>query len=240
MIDQDKEPVFIGDPHGCVEELVELIDLIKNKVKSPRIIIVGDTNDRGPDSVGCVRLARELNLECILGNHEAKFLKWHNAQGTRLSEVYDSKKYYHQFSEEDVQYIMKMPLYIELDDVIAIHGGMKPKIPVSQQPKDDLCYLRYTDKDRNFVSLKTINKIGLVASGAKFWTEFGPFEKSIVYGHNVWDEVRIDRFDNGTACYGIDTGCCFGNKLSAIIFSTKEIVEVKAKKTYYKSDFSIR
>jgi hypothetical protein len=52
--------------------------------------------------------------------------------------------------------------------------------------------------------------------------------------------VRIDRYDNGTACYGIDGGCCFGGKLNALILETKEIVSVQAKQVYYKSDFSIR
>ena len=33
---------------------------------------------------------------------------------------------------------------------------------------------------------------------------------------------------------------CFGGNLTALIWETKEIVQVKAKKVYYKSDFDIQ
>lgn len=236
-----KRHIFVGDIHGCVDEFKELLIKLSYDPKEDRLILLGDLIDRGPDSVGMVKLAREMNLECLMGNHEHKFVKWYRSQGTRV-DVYDSKKYYSQFSDEDIQYIHNMPTYIELDDVVAVHAGLKPGIPLSSQRKDDLMYLRYTDADKKFVSLKKINSIGKEAAGAIFWTDswFGP--KSVVYGHNVhsYDEPLIEEKIPGIICYGLDTGCCFGGCLTALIWETKEIIQVKAKRTYYQSDFDIR
>jgi bis(5'-nucleosyl)-tetraphosphatase (symmetrical) len=190
--------------------------------------------------VAVVAKARGMKLECLMGNHEHKYIKWFRSQGTRV-DVYDRKDYYGQLSDQDITYIHDMPTYIELDDVIAVHAGLKPGISLSNQTKDDLMYLRYTDSDRRFVSLKKINKLGKEQTGARFWTEFWEGPKSVVYGHNVhsYDDPLIEEVAPGVTCYGIDTGCCFGGRLTALIWETKEIVQVQAKRAYYKSDFTI-
>lgn len=231
----------MGDIHGCLEEFDELLQKLAYDPKQDRLILLGDLLDRGPDSVGVVQRARELKLECIMGNHDDKFVKWFRSVGTRV-DVYDRKDYYSDLSDQDIAYIHDMPTYIELDDVVAVHAGLKPGICLSEQRRDDLLFLRYTDASRKFISLKKINKLGKDACDARFWTEFGPFGKSVVYGHNVnsYTDIRIDKFDDGTACYGLDTGCCFGGRLTALIWETKEIVQVQAKKEHYKSSFEIR
>lgn len=233
--------IFISDIHGCIDEFNELIEKVNYDPNKDRLILAGDLVDRGPDSVAVVRRARELGLECVMGNHEHKFVKWFRSQGSRV-DVYDRRDYYGQLSDQDINYIMNMPTHIELDDVIVVHAGLKPGIPLSSQTKDDLMYLRYTDEDRKFISLKKINKLGKEQAGAKFWTEFGPFTKNIIYGHNVhsFTDVKIQYYTDNTACYGIDTGVCFGGKLSALIWETKEVIQVSAKKTYYKSNYDIR
>ena len=231
--------IFVGDVHACVYEMQELFDKLHYDPVHDRMILLGDLIDRGPDSVGVVELARKMNLECIRGNHENRFIKWFRSQGSR-TDVYEKRPHYTQFTDQQINYIVNMPLYIELDDVIAVHAGLKPGILLSNQRPDDLMYLRYTDAERKFISLKTIGKIGVEASGARFWTEFGPFGKNVIYGHQVWAEPRIDRYEGGTAAYGIDTGCCFGGHLTALIWENKEIVQVKAKKEYYKPNFTMR
>lgn len=234
--------IFVGDIHGCIDEFNELLNRISYDPRSDRLILLGDLVDRGPDSIAVVTKAREMNLECLMGNHEHKFVKWYRAQGSRMAEFHDSRNYYAQLSEQDINYIMNMPTYIELDDVIAVHAGLKPGISLSSQTKDDLMYLRYTDSDRRFISLKKINKLGKEATGARFWTEFWTGPKSVVYGHNVhsYEDPLIEEVSPGVACYGLDTGCCFGGRLTALIWETKELVQIQAKRAYYKSDFAIR
>jgi bis(5'-nucleosyl)-tetraphosphatase (symmetrical) len=233
--------IFVSDIHGCIDEFNELIQKVNYDPQNDRLVLLGDLIDRGPDSLAVVKRARELNLECVMGNHEHKFLKWFRSQGSRV-DVYDRKDFYGKLSDQDINYISNMPTYIELDNVIAVHAGLKPGISLSNQSKDDLMYLRYTDDSRRFISLKKINKMGKEAAGAKFWTEFWFGPKSVVYGHNVYDfqEPLIQETAPGITCYGIDTGCCFGGHLTALIWETKKIVQVKAKKVYYESNYSVR
>lgn len=232
--------IFIGDIHGCIDEFNELLQLLSYNEKHDNLILLGDLVDRGPDAVAVVQKARKMRLSCVMGNHEHKFIKWFRARGTEASTYHDDKPYYSQFTDEDLNYITQMPTYIQLPDVVAIHAGLKPGVPVCHQSKEDLLYRRYTDPNGKFVSLKKINKIGKEQADAHFWTEAGPFGTNVVYGHQVWDQPKIDEYADGTMCYGIDTGCCFGGSLSALIWETKEIVQVKAKKVYYQSSFDVR
>lgn len=236
-----KRHIFIGDVHGCIDEFNELLKKLSYDPREDRLILLGDLIDRGPDSVGVVRKAREMRLECVMGNHEHKFVKWFRSQGTRV-DVYDKREFYTELSDQDITYIHDMPTYIELEDVIVVHAGLKPGIVLSEQRKDDLMYLRYTDSDRKFISLKKISKLGKEATGAIFWTQFWSGPKSVVYGHNVhsYEDPLIEEVAPGVFCYGLDTGACFGGRLTALIWETKEIVQVQAKRAYYQSDFKIR
>ncbi len=235
-----KRTIIVGDIHGCIDEFNELIKKLSYDKKSDRLILLGDLIDRGPDSVAVVRKARQMDLECVMGNHEYKFLKWFKSYNSK-NDVYDRKDYYLQLSDEDINYIAQMPTSIKLENTIVVHAGLKPGISLSNQSKDDLMYLRYTDKDKKFISLKKISKFGKEATGAHFWTEFWYGPESVVYGHNVhsFEEPLIEEVRPGVFCYGLDTGCCFGGKLTAMVLETKEIVQVQAKRTYYESKFDI-
>jgi len=238
-----KRTIIVSDIHGCIDEFDELVKTLSYNKETDRLILLGDLIDRGPDSVAVVRRAREMDLECVMGNHEHKFLKWFKSFGSR-GDVYDVKSHYTQFSEDDINYIARMDSYIHIPEqkTIIVHAGLKPGVPLQNQTKDDLYYLRDTTSDRKFISLKKISRLGKEATGAHFWTEFWYGPESVVYGHNVhsFEDPLIEEVSPGVTCYGLDTGCCFGGRLTALVLETKEIVQIQAKRTYYQSDYSIR
>lgn len=235
--------ILIGDIHGCIDEFKELIDKLSYNKETDRLILLGDLIDRGPDSVGVVALAREMDLECVMGNHEHKFVKWYRSHGTR-NDVYDTNAYYQYFTDADVNYIHQMSSYIHLPEqnIVVVHAGLRGGISLTNQTKDDLYYIRYMDSDSKFISLKKINRLGKEATDAHFWTEnwYGP--ESVVYGHNVhsYEQPLIAEVRPGVFCYGLDTGCVFGGRLTALVLETKEIVQVQAKRAYYGSKFDIK
>lgn len=233
--------IIVGDIHGCIDEFNELIKTISYKKKSDRLILLGDLVDRGPDSVAVVKRAREMDLECVMGNHEHKFMKWFRSHGSN-GDVYDPKGYYTKFSDADVNYIARMDNYIKIDNTIIVHAGLRPGVSLVNQTKDDMYYIRYMDVDSKFISLKKISRLGKAATGAHFWTESWTGPESIIYGHNVhsYEDPLIEEVRPGVTCYGLDTGCCFGGRLTALVLETKEVIQVQAKRTYYKSDFDIR
>lgn len=229
--------IFVGDIHGCIDEFDELIKTISYNKSKDRLILLGDLIDRGPDSVGVIKRAQELKAEAVMGNHEDKFIKWIN--NTNYGEVSTIKKFYLKLSDQDIQYIINMPTYIKVGNIIAVHAGLRPGISLENQSKEDLMYLRYTDSKNTLFSLKKVHKLGKEVLGAHLWTEYWKGPESIVYGHNVYSRnyPYIEEPSPGVFCYGLDTGCCFGGKLTAWILENKEIVQVTAQKTYYQPRF---
>lgn len=232
--------IIVGDIHGCIDEFNELIKKLSYDKNSDRLILLGDLVDRGPDSQAVVQLAREMDLECVMGNHEHKFLKWFRSS-LSSQEIYGHKSYYNKLSDEDVNYIARMPYSIKINNTIVVHAGLRAGVSLANQTKDDLMYIRFMDATSKFISLKKISKFGKDELGAHFWTEFWQGPESVVYGHHVhsYQDPLVEEIYPGVMCYGIDTGCCFGGKLTALILETKEIVQVQAKKSYYNSKFAV-
>ncbi|MCW5732981.1 MAG: metallophosphoesterase [Enhydrobacter sp.] len=84
--DLEGETVFaIGDVHGCADELASLLDVVRELAcqsdRPRRLVYLGDMVDRGPDSLGVLRLWAEGAAACgvdrvdrIIGNHEILML----------------------------------------------------------------------------------------------------------------------------------------------------------------------
>lgn len=82
------ETVFaIGDVHGCARELSSLLDTVRELARESeregtrRLVYLGDLIDRGPDTLGVLRLWDQEALACgvehvdrIIGNHEILML----------------------------------------------------------------------------------------------------------------------------------------------------------------------
>ena len=84
----------VGDVHGCLRELEELLGRIAADAQSfaggSHLILLGDLVDRGPDSAGVVRRVRNGPLPCdrhsiLLGNHEEAMLAVWNGDLESLS-----------------------------------------------------------------------------------------------------------------------------------------------------------
>ncbi|MBF0613736.1 MAG: symmetrical bis(5'-nucleosyl)-tetraphosphatase [Magnetococcales bacterium] len=64
----------IGDVHGCLSELRMLLKEIAFQPGRDRLWFVGDIINRGPDSLGTLRLVRDLGDRAVtlMGNHELR------------------------------------------------------------------------------------------------------------------------------------------------------------------------
>src|SRR3974377_295898 len=83
------EKIFvIGDIHGCISYLEDLMAMIEVHAGQDEIVFIGDYIDRGPDIKGVVEFILELKnkfkIICLIGNHERMFLDYyeygHNAE----------------------------------------------------------------------------------------------------------------------------------------------------------------
>ncbi len=212
-----KRVIIIGDVHGCLKELTALLKKTKFDAQKDRLIFLGDLINKGPDSVGVVRFVREGGFECIIGNHELGFLK--SLDDPRYFNS-GFKEFYNDLGserEEVIKWLKGLPLYIEDDNFICIHGGLKPGVSLDKQRVDIATRIRTWT-----ASSETIN-----IEGATPWYDHYDGDKLVVYGH--WAAQGLMIRDN---TIGLDTGCVWGGKLTALILPEREIIQIEALKQY--------
>src|SRR5699024_8982994 len=112
------------------------------------------------------------------------------------------------------------PLYLELNDVQAIvaHAGIKESLFNKHDKKVKSCVL-YGDVSGE------VDKAGRPVR--RDWAKHYNGSKWIVYGHTPVLEPRII---NNTI--NIDTGCVFGNRLTAFRLPEKEIISIASKQRF--------
>lgn len=237
-----KLAVAVGDVHGCLDEFKELLNVLQYKKEQMRLVLLGDLMDRGPDSVGVVRLVRELGLECIKGNHEDKHLRWrkHEVKSAKTGKENPMNKMAKRddqanksLSDEEIGWMDSLPVKLDLENGFwAVHAGCEPYQALDKQAHAQLMRVRFVNEKGKAVSLMPDKT---APPGSTYWTELWQGPESIVYGHCVHslEQVRVDVINDKIKCVGIDTGCCFGGHLTAVVFEEDlKFVQVKAKETY--------
>jgi len=226
---------LVGDIHGCLEEFKELLAKIGWKAGNPdiRVISLGDLVDRGPDSVGVVQFIRTRGIEIVRGNHDDRYVQYHqkamwhannpnNAKPSWLRHSPDRRKIMEGLTKVDLDWLAAAPTSIYLEDyrTVAVHAGFMPGIPMDQQPENTKMHIRFLF-DRSKPAYLNRHDDFNPPKGSSFWAEDYEDNWHVVYGHHVWDLefIKIHTNAHGFSCYGIDTGCCFGGKLTALELS---------------------
>jgi bis(5'-nucleosyl)-tetraphosphatase (symmetrical) len=251
--------IVVGDVHGCIDELHELLDRA-GYAEGDRLIFTGDLVDRGPDSAGVVALARKLKAESVMGNHEEKHLRYrmhecrvHEEPGYEnpMQPMYPARRAdYESLSYDDWDYLEKLPNYIRIGPHFAVvHAGALPGIELEAQDRNSLYRLRYIKKENGkMATLKELREdVGEVDPDKfQFWADVWDGPEILIYGHHVHHEARASIKEQpgngphniGLRALGIDTGCCFGMSLTALVLSSEEkytrTISVKARKEYHR------
>ncbi|MBN1614383.1 MAG: serine/threonine protein phosphatase [Deltaproteobacteria bacterium] len=206
----------IGDIHGCLSRLDDLMLQIDIDGQQDTLVFIGDYIDRGPDSKGVVDYILEMKrtihrVICLLGNHEQMFLDY-------LSDRYDKELYLgnggvatlasYGFSidargcdlalpEDHRHFFTGLLPYYETESFLFAHAGLRPGIPPAEQDPEDLIWIR-----QDFI-------------GSDY--DFG---KPVVFGHTPLYKPLIEPNK-----IGIDTGAVYGGKLTCIELPEKRILQ---------------
>ncbi|HJN72590.1 MAG TPA: metallophosphoesterase family protein [Myxococcota bacterium] len=96
--------LYVGDVHGCAEELAALVTL----ADAERVVLVGDLFTKGPDPDGVWALIQEAGFEAVLGNHDAHVLERWDLEPERR------------------RWLEALPLFIEEEERVVVHAGIHP------------------------------------------------------------------------------------------------------------------
>jgi len=214
--------IIVGDVHGCLEELRLLLRKCGHGAED-RVVLAGDLVAKGPDSQGVVHFARENGLLAVMGNHDAFALAHQNEAEKDRSQ--DRRSYIRTLMPADWGYLESLPHFLRLGDVrpggpevLVVHAGLVPGIPVEDQRKEHLRSMRSIADTGEPTSRLLVH-----FPWAAKWR--GP--EWVIFGH---DAVR--GLQQQPLATGLDTGCVYGRQLTAIILPEGKLVQVAALKRY--------
>jgi len=125
---------FVGDIHGCYDKLMDKLSDIKFDFHKDRLISVGDLVDRGPDSVKCLNLLKELWFHAVSGNHEDMMVSTFRRQWSSDNYMRNGGKWFFHLPYEQQEELTlladtKMTLVIEVETDIGIIGVIHANAP---------------------------------------------------------------------------------------------------------------
>lgn len=246
-----KRIVAISDIHGCYEELQELYNALSD-LDLDEIWHLGDLCDRGPDSHKVIEFCRLNNIKGVLGNHDESIINhWKRyIKDGFLPNNPEKQRTLKQLTQEDIDYLLSLP-YIHIIDhmnLILVHAGVYPKIPLYAQPSticrlqlvhpDKVGATRWWGPDAASWNNKEKSEEDWIKEGWDRWYKVYDHEQDVIFGHSTWNQPLIYKHENAGTCIGIDTGSGFGGMLTACVYSGKDnyfFISVKNKKEYVKS-----
>lgn len=236
---------FIGDVHGCAGELEALLIKLGYDVAwrgtradayvtvtppaGRRAVFVGDLVDRGPRAPDVLRIVMSM-VEAgvgfaVPGNHDVKFQRW--LDGKDVKPTHGMDRTIAQFDPQPKafrgavrSFFRTLPIYLWFDaGAIAVaHAGIKEEM-LGRASGDVRRFCLYGETSGE------TDKFGLPIR--YHWAAEYTGRTTIVYGHTPVPDAE---WVHTTLC--IDTGCCFGGKLTALRWPEREIVTVPAGDIY--------
>lgn len=213
---------FVGDIHGCYEQLMEALEKIKFNPDVDRLISVGDLVDRGPDSVKCLNLLKELWFHAVSGNHEDMMIKSFRREWPTHNYIQNGGKWFFHLPYEQQEELVlladtKMPLVIEVETDIGTIGVIHANAP------DDWQKYHQLNDDEDFFDDALVEDT--IWGRRRIYGNQSGRVKGIDYvvvGHTPVEDVTV--LEN---IVYIDTGAVYNNSLT--ILSVDEVVNYVGK-----------
>jgi serine/threonine protein phosphatase 1 len=214
----EEKYIAIGDIHGCLQSLNELLVKLID-YSGYTYIFIGDYIDRGPDSYGVVERLIEFEEEqsCIFlrGNHEQMLLDaymgrgldlWLRNGGKATLASYGATDDQVRFPDEHLAFYQKTKMYYETENYFFVHAGLSPRKTIEENLKDEEERAEFLWRRSHLNAFETA------------------WEKEVVFGHTPRPHPILK-----PTMIGIDTGCVYKSlgygKLTAVILPDQEFVQ---------------
>jgi len=207
--------IVVGDIHGCFDELTDLLKLINLK-SDDRLIAVGDLVTKGPKNREVLDLfISDARFSSVVGNHDRILRQKLRGEPVRLNK--DQRTVLKQLGpnrERYFEFLRALPFTIDLGSHLVVHAGIRPGVDLDKQMASDMTEIRTMGADPP-------KRRGLP------WYAVYRGPQTIIFGH--WPSRQPRR---ATHALGLDTGCVYGNCLTAFIVETGEFILTPARQKY--------
>jgi serine/threonine protein phosphatase 1 len=209
----------LGDIHGALLALRQVLDRTGFQNGTDRIIFIGDICDGWPDTPGCIEHLHSLdNVIHIMGNHDRWMIDfltgershdqnypfWLHHGGVQTKRSYTGRP---ELIEKHVKLLSeKCITHYIMSDVLFVHGGYIPWVPFEENTEETFLWDR---------SLWSNLKRGIY-TGAKGFRE-------VYIGHTpVLPETLPQNIGN---VWNVDTGAAYTGTLTMMDIETKEVFQ---------------
>jgi hypothetical protein len=260
MDDQTSERILIvGDVHGCLNELKALVAKASTWNNSDKafkaVILVGDLCNKGPHSSDVIRFVRQQkNWFSVRGNHDNAALT--AALGDKKRSSKKSYGWIKNLSDEDVTWMSQLPYTITIpkymlnkdgsnassslsshtysDNVIVVHAGFVPGVALEEQEVQTMTTIREVvevevevnsieSPEHHYTYFDKHQSEGKPLAWAQVWN--GP--ELVIFGHDAKRGLQNEKY-----AIGLDSGACYGKRLTGIILPDRRLVSVESEKIH--------
>lgn len=231
--------LVIGDIHGCYDELIALVAKAKQENDGMDFLFVccvGDLVNKGKHSARVVRhVCNTDRWLAVRGNHDDGALAAALGDESRRRK----KKYLwvDELSDKDVMWLANLPYSLRIPasllgeetDTVIVHAGLVPGKELEYQSRETMVTIREVQKmgpgdSYKITHSKRNNKksqVDNVHPWGSVWN--GPFR--VIFGHDARRGLQLHEWTTG-----LDTGACYGKKLTGIILGlpVRKLVQVDA------------
>lgn len=196
--------VAIGDIHGCVHTLKDLLNRVSYSSQTDTLVFIGDYIDRGYFSYEVVDMLIKLQHQvgkdkvvCLRGNHEqmaidayrhGNYPLWYRNGGRSTEYSFEKNG---QDLANAISWFETLPLVYDTPEIIFCHAGLSYPL-LQDNSQEDLLW------GRDWIRTDTEER-----------------EKQVVFGHTPRGGGRAYTVPTGNIC--IDAGCVFGGRLCALV-----------------------
>jgi serine/threonine protein phosphatase 1 len=164
--------LIVGDIHACAQELEELLEIV-GFGPDDQLIALGDIFDRGPDNSKILELfTNDPRFKTLLGNHERKHLLFNAGKCEPAISQLITKEELGDDYPKLLEFARTLPVYIELEEAILVHGALEPSITLEKQDETVLV--------SSISGEKHLNKLG------KPWYELIDLKKPVIFGYKMF------------------------------------------------------
>jgi predicted phosphodiesterase len=215
--------IFVGDVHGCVDELARLLAKCYGGTdeRNFQVVLCGDLTCKGPSSAAVLDycMERRARVSAIRGNWDDDVVQFIDAGREPVSRRLGKKKtdiverVASSLGDEHKRYLRALPLLLDVNvgagvSMIAVHAGIRDAgkldavIDDPEQFRDELLELRCVDKTP-------------WAHESRFTLDDDA--KHVVFGHAAGAGLQLHRHATG-----LDTGAVDGGYLTALVVDKRD------------------